>query len=649
MPAIPPIRIIVQAVDRYSRQFSRLNQRVNQMTSKFKGAGQMMTYGLTIPMIYAGKQALTVASQFDYSMRKVASKIPDAATQLQPLTALMKKLATDTETSTPGIQKLGEALAFVAQAGWSGKDAMKGFRDMVLGAVATDTDVGQFADIVTNVMMGFKIPFERTGEMVDKMAMMANSANVNILELGDSARYAAQPLKSFEQTPDTFFAIAAMMGNLGVKGSAAGTAIGRVVQKLGNMSDITKRSLKYLGVEVFDKMNQRPRGMLDILKELNVSMAKLPVKDRIVAMYKMFGIRAQRVAGPISQSFSDIDQSFTKLVTKLKNYKPKDKYSEITAGTMTGGITGKLNKFKGQMSVLAIKLSESGLIEFVGLLTEKFSKLFQSMEGYDLKPLLRFAGIMALLGPTVWVLAPIVGFFVKLGFAISSSSAAMFLLSNPVGWVTAGLLALGLAISYFWDELAPARMVSLQVFGEMFTRIKPLLTAVWGLTKSLAGVLWGLLKVVWAVLKPFVQFIGMFTDYALFDTSKGIIPWLTALVKDLTATVDWLTKVVDAFSNWIGQWWFLNTGIKAATDSLKTFEDIKTGKEGIGGVPSDKLSASDPDYLRTRNILFPSKEGTPMVEVTFGNLPPGASISVNDKKKVKVRSSYGQVLPGIQR
>ena len=127
-------------------------------------------------------------------------------------------------------------MKYLAMAGNSAKE----IDDMIKGAAfvagATGMELGGkggTADLITNIMRTFKIEAsEAAGVVGDQLTKAALSSNISMMDLAESIKYAAADMVTLKQELPQVAAMIGTLGNAGIQGSMAGTALSNMVRYL---------------------------------------------------------------------------------------------------------------------------------------------------------------------------------------------------------------------------------------------------------------------------------------------------------------------------------------------------------------------------------------------------------------------------------
>ncbi|MBN0603235.1 phage tail tape measure protein, partial [Pseudomonas aeruginosa] len=85
-------------------------------------------------------------------------------------------------------------------------------------AAAGDMDLGDTADIASNIQTAMGIPAEKMDQVADVLTAAFTRNNVDIRMLGDSLKYSAGVGREYGQSLETVTTATALLGNAGVQG-----------------------------------------------------------------------------------------------------------------------------------------------------------------------------------------------------------------------------------------------------------------------------------------------------------------------------------------------------------------------------------------------------------------------------------------------
>ncbi|HFV0961501.1 TPA: phage tail tape measure protein, partial [Escherichia coli] len=174
------------------------------------------------------------------------------------------KLGSETQF-TAGDAASGQA--FLAMAGFTPQAIQAALPGVLNLATASGMDLGQTADISSNILTQFGLSADQMNRVGDTLAATFTRTNTDLRGLGETMKYTGPVAASLGLSLEQTAAMTGLLGSMGIRGSDAGTALRSSLSRLVNPPKAAAKALKQLGVETQDAYgNMRP--MEDILYEL---------------------------------------------------------------------------------------------------------------------------------------------------------------------------------------------------------------------------------------------------------------------------------------------------------------------------------------------------------------------------------------------
>ena len=276
------IEILVTAQDtQMDRAFGRMGDRMRNLGRQAGELGR----SLAIPAAaMAGLAIVSLKSFATFEKQLVRAGAVSNATAAE-LTALEDAARDMGRTTMFTATQSAEALAFLAMAGNDATTSIKALPSVLQLAAAGSLELGQAADIVTNVMAGMQLSVGDLGRANDVLVTAFTSANTNLQQLGQAFKFvgpvAANAGVSFEETA----AALALMGNRGIQASMAGTGLRGAIVRLLSPSKEAAKIMDRLGIVAKDSAGKM-LPLKDIVKQLEA--ASITTGDAMT----IFGLRA---------------------------------------------------------------------------------------------------------------------------------------------------------------------------------------------------------------------------------------------------------------------------------------------------------------------------------------------------------------------
>ena len=158
-------------------------------------------------------------------------------------------------------------------------------------ALVGDTDLGETADVVTNIMTAYEIPAKQMDNTADILTMTFTKTNTTLLELAESFKYAGTVAHQSGLNFETASAAFGVLGDAGIKGSHAGTTLRMMLLNMMNPTKRGQEAWDILGINTKDK-NGNLRNLSDILSDLHEKQQTMSAGDFSTLINKMFRVTA---------------------------------------------------------------------------------------------------------------------------------------------------------------------------------------------------------------------------------------------------------------------------------------------------------------------------------------------------------------------
>lgn len=236
---------------------------INQLASALAAAG----IAKSVEEIAAAlKDCVDTFASFQSQMSTVQAISGASAFQMQELADKAKYMgATTSFTAT----EAGQALEYMAMAGWKSNDMLGGLEGVMHLAAASGEDLASVSDIVTDALTAFGLAASDSARFADVLAAASSNSNTNVAMMGETFKYAAPVAGALGYSiEDTALAIG-LMANAGIKGSQAGTALRGTLTNLTKPSKENAAYMDKLGISLTDASgNVRSLSeLMDILRE----------------------------------------------------------------------------------------------------------------------------------------------------------------------------------------------------------------------------------------------------------------------------------------------------------------------------------------------------------------------------------------------
>lgn len=337
-----------RSIDQYGKEVKDAAQESEDFGGKSKEAINQLAGVLASAGVAKAVEAIATAllecvkafGEFESQMSTVQAISGASGTQMAALAEKAKYMgATTSFTAT----EAGQALEYMAMAGWKTNEMMDGLEGIMHLAAASGEDLGATSDIVTDALTAFGLAASDSARFADVLAAASSNANTNVGMMGETFKYAAPVAGSLGYSiEDTALAIG-LMANSGIKGTQAGTALRSVFSRLASDAGATKTQLGALGVLTerlgvqFYNLDGSTRALNDVLVDSRAAWAGLSAEEQIFYGKTIAGTEA--MSGWLALMNAG-EADFQKLSLAINNSSGAAKeMSEIKLDNLSGQMT----------------------------------------------------------------------------------------------------------------------------------------------------------------------------------------------------------------------------------------------------------------------------------------------------------------------
>ena len=496
----------LESIEKMSRNVKKAGKSVQNAGKTIESAGSSMTKAITLPVAGMGVAAVKTAADFEAGMSNVGAimgtvskkDIPDAIKAANDMHLSFKKGGNATETAMNimeaqaknlgattawSAQKVSQAMQYTGMAGWKAADNVRGLKGILDLASASGTDLARTSDIMTDAISAFGDTANDSKRYADVMTSACTSANVSVDTLGESYKYCGAVAGTMKYSVEDVTTSLAAMGNQGIKGSAAGTAMRTAMTNLAAPSDAASKAMKKLGISITDQ-HGKMKSWKDVVKNCQEGFSGLS-KDQQAAYAKtIFGKSA--MSGMLAV-----------LNTSEKDYKKLGNTIKNSGGAADKASKTQLNNLKGQITLLksAVEGAEiafgNKMLPTLKKITSFAQKVVDKINGLSdaqVEMAIKIAGTAAAVGPAILIFGKMVsgvgGAIIKFSSflnMIKKFGGIVGILTSP-GAVVIGVLA-AIAVAAFliiknWSKIKPVVDNVVKAFKQGVDNIKPAVDSV---------------------------------------------------------------------------------------------------------------------------------------------------------------------------
>lgn len=434
-------------------------------------------------------------------------KRSDFADRFAAMEKQVRNVGVETKFTAP---QVADAAKFLSMAGFDVDAINKSIKPIADIALVGDTDLGETADVVTNIMTGYNISPDKVRNAADIMTMTFTKSNTTLMEIAEAYKYSASLLSAGNMPFEEATAAMGILGNAGIKGSQAGTTMRTIMANIVNPTKKQLDAWNRIGVSRTDK-NGNMRDVVDIFEDLNKK--DLSLSDYYQIFHKTAAQGAVSLADNV-ETWNDIikanfmSEGLAKELADEKKNTIQGLWAQLTSMFTEDGIEA-FEEIQQPIKNFLIKITDwlktddaknfikqtaKDLMDFAHMIYDVTKKILGFYESF--RPLIKtFVEFQLKMWPMLTTMrlfrAGLLGFasIVKLSGTISTLTGKIFALGSAMRSVGVGawmknFASSGFGLRTYWqDAFTKGTLSNRQVTPEVLARYH----RIYGNTKSQVG------------------------------------------------------------------------------------------------------------------------------------------------------------------
>ncbi|NLH06969.1 MAG: phage tail tape measure protein, partial [Chloroflexi bacterium] len=264
-----------------------------------QSAGAKIALGIA-PLVAFGAQGIKTATQFDSAMAEISARTGLVGEDL----AAIEQYALDMGAATVfSAQESADAFLQLLTSGQSVEEAIATLPFVLDAAAASGADLGQTADLLTDIMAAYGLGVEHAEAVTNALAQAAGASSADINSLGQGFANVGPIASAYGLSVEQTAAVLAILSENGIKGAEAGTALKSMLLNMTRPTAEVAAAWEELGVSFYDaEGNARDIGL--VIGELDAALDGLPIEEQNRLMYELAGsygiVALQALRGEIS-------------------------------------------------------------------------------------------------------------------------------------------------------------------------------------------------------------------------------------------------------------------------------------------------------------------------------------------------------------
>lgn len=358
------IDTIFRAVDELSGPVSRMQDRVAKWSrfteSGFKGLSRAadayvstvhsaakVTAGAGVLLGTGLAMAAKAGIDFDQQMADVGAVSLATRDEIADLEAKARQLGSTTKFTAT---QAAAGMELMGKAGFKNAEILAGIEGVLNAAAAEGAELAETAGHVSNVLKGMGLEASEATHVADVLALASARTNSSISSLGEAMANVSSTARQFKIPLEQTVASVALLQDVGLDASVAGSALNTMLTKLADPTDKARESMRRLGVRFADaKGNMLP--LTDVMQNLMKAMDKSKGNMGAVAFFaELVGLRGQKAAQNLADLFKTIDKDTGK--SKVQTLFDELAHASDGVGSAAKMASLRMDTFRGDTLLL---------------------------------------------------------------------------------------------------------------------------------------------------------------------------------------------------------------------------------------------------------------------------------------------------------
>lgn len=262
---------------------------------------------------------ITVGANFENQMKKVSVIAKSVGDEEQQLIDKARELGASTRYSA---SQVGEAFEYMAMAGWSTDEMLKGVQSTLDLATIGATDLGTASDILTDDLTALGLQANQASDFADKLAATITSANTDVVGFGESMKQVGSLAGALGINMTDLATSIGLMANAGIKGSKAGMSLKNLLANMASPTKAQAKALKKLNV-AYDEENGYVKttieGNIDLEATIKSLKKSLEGKTRAEKASAVATIAGKNALPGVMALLNATEEEYDELSDKINN------------------------------------------------------------------------------------------------------------------------------------------------------------------------------------------------------------------------------------------------------------------------------------------------------------------------------------------
>ena len=388
------VRIVGKLDSSFTSAVSRASSGMNGLGLAGKAIGASVKFTATAlaatATAVAGVAAASVktGAEFEAAMSSVAATAGATEEEYKALEAAALEMG---RTTSKTASESAAALEYMALAGWSVDQSIKGLPSILRLSEATGLDLARTSDLVTDSMSALGVTVDGLAGYLDIAAKANNKSNQTAEQLMEAYLGVGGTMKNLNVPLEESATALGVLANRGIKGSEAGTALNAIMVNLTTGSGKAGTMMEKLGISAFDAEGNFI-GLEETLQALNTALQGCTEEERNAALAAIGG---KTHVDALNDLMSGLNTTTAEGVSEWAALE-----SELSNanGALEEMAATKLDNLNGDMVIFKSALEDTGIAIYKNLQDPlRGAVQFSTQEIYKLSDALKNGGFTGMI------------------------------------------------------------------------------------------------------------------------------------------------------------------------------------------------------------------------------------------------------------
>lgn len=346
-----PVAKMQGNLQRFTKAASAGMSKVNATNDKIAGGLKTAAIAASVAGIAGGAALFEIGktgAEFDQAMANVGAVSLMTRGQVSDLEKEARRLGSTTKFSAT---QVAEGMELMGKAGFTNAEIIQTMPGVLAAAAAEGMDLAEAASHVSNVLKGMGLATSETSRVADVLTLASARTNSSISSLAESMKNVAPVARQFKVPFEDTVAAVALLQDVGIDASEAGTATATMLTKLAKPSKEAAAQMQALGIKFQDaKGNMLP--FAQVLGQFDKASKKAGGNMKVAAFFaELVGLRGQKAALNLKDLFAS-----GKVGDLVKELQGADGSAEKMAALRMDSFTGDITRLGQSVDALKIDL-----------------------------------------------------------------------------------------------------------------------------------------------------------------------------------------------------------------------------------------------------------------------------------------------------